>query len=62
MEAFLSALSGLAIGRGSINSQRQVLWQKLEIGMIKANWDAAIDLHSQRMGLGALLRDANGGV
>lgn len=62
MEAFLSALSGLAIGRGSINSQRQVLWQKLEIGMIKANWDAAIDFHSQRMGLGALLRDANGGV
>ncbi|GLT53961.1 hypothetical protein SLA2020_271950 [Shorea laevis] len=37
-------------------------WSKPESGMVKANWDAAIDSQSQRMGIGMVLRDETGSV
>jgi hypothetical protein len=30
--------------------------------MVKANWDAALDFQTQRMGVGVIVRDAEGTV
>ncbi|GLT73525.1 hypothetical protein SLA2020_453760 [Shorea laevis] len=48
--------------KGKHQVTEEDVMQKSDIKTIKANWDAAIDFQSQRMGVGAILRDATGGV
>jgi hypothetical protein len=38
------------------------LWQKPEAGVVKTNWDAAIDLKGNRMGVGVIIRNEAGSV
>jgi hypothetical protein len=37
-------------------------WKKPPHGVIKLNWDAAIDKNNQRMGIGIIARDHNGNI
>jgi hypothetical protein len=37
-------------------------WTKPPVGVIKINWDAAMDLHSSMAGLGTVARDFEGRV
>lgn len=39
-----------------------IVWKKPSDGVIKANWDVAIDTLNNRMGVGVILRDAHGTV
>ncbi|GLT76792.1 hypothetical protein SLA2020_484300 [Shorea laevis] len=37
-------------------------WKKPDVGMVKGNWDAAIDFKNQRMGVGLVVRNSTGSV
>ncbi|XP_041016299.1 uncharacterized protein LOC121258832 [Juglans microcarpa x Juglans regia] len=37
-------------------------WQKPNPGVVKANWDASLDLHAKKMGVGICIRDEEGEV
>jgi ribonuclease HI len=56
----------LAKGTGRDNLQvscpKQSKWQKPPQGMLKLNWDAAVDKGSKIMGVGIIIRDHNGEV
>ncbi|GLT72939.1 hypothetical protein SLA2020_448330 [Shorea laevis] len=39
-----------------------IVWKKPVDGVIKLNWDAAIDERNNRMGVGVIFRDATGAV
>jgi hypothetical protein len=39
-----------------------LLWKKPSFGVIKVNWDAAVDKEGQKMGIGIIARDHNGSI
>jgi ribonuclease HI len=62
MEDFNSASVSVASARERTLTLPMPRWKKPDEGMIKANWDAALDIQTQRMGVGTVLRDAAGRV
>jgi hypothetical protein len=47
---------------GNTCNQKQVRWKKPPIGVVKLNWDAAVDERTGNVGLGAIARDHEGRV
>jgi hypothetical protein len=43
-----------------VRVQELVVRQPLPSGMVKLNWDAALDIHNKKIGLGIIVRDDNG--
>jgi hypothetical protein len=62
MKLFRQSISISSSQQGVSGSLRQSQWVKPSSGMLKANWDVAIDLQSKRMGVIAIIRNDEGFV
>jgi hypothetical protein len=64
-----SQMESVCVAEQQIRKQRRPVrrpeaidWQKPPMGVCKVNWDAAVDNHGRRIGIGAIVRDHNGVV
>lgn len=49
-------------GNGSSRKQPNQKWRKPQAGVLKFNWDAALNRKTNRMGVGVVVRDEGGAV
>ncbi|GLT66645.1 hypothetical protein SLA2020_390000 [Shorea laevis] len=56
MEEFRDAGSSPDLSRRGFSSMSLRKWKPPEEGMLKVNWDAALDVQAQRMGVGMLVQ------
>jgi hypothetical protein len=57
LENFRKAERGRQMTRHTALTATHMTWSKPQEGFIKLNWDAAIDIQQQRMGIGIIARD-----
>jgi ribonuclease HI len=50
------------LNMGNTCNQTQVRWKKPSVGVVKLNWDAAVDERTGNVGLGVIARDYEGRV
>jgi ribonuclease HI len=62
LEAWRKAEESRRLGNPSCSRPRSMGWQRPPFGVIKLNWDAAINKVTRRMGVGIVARDAGGAV
>lgn len=62
LQAFRQATHSSDSGEHPLGVTVRIPWQKPAVGVFKANWDAALDLTSKRMGVGVIVRDSTGTV
>lgn len=62
LDDFHTSLQHTSALPGSPSQRYKLSWQKPAVGTLKTNWDAALDVQNNKMGVGALIHDATGEV
>jgi ribonuclease HI len=62
LEAFISANQYARTQATRVRREPYIPWTKPPLGVIKVNWDAAVGGTRRRIGIGAIVRDHDGGV